>query len=303
MPWYQEAWFNVTWRLLVLILPFVIGSWLATNADERLRLAYRAVVVFAHGRHCDLHRGWPPRLGIDLSGGVILVYEVDQSKASSVDLDSVVEQLRKDLSTAGIEATVNATERGVEVIRCPAPIRRKPPGGTKNCRACKICRLRSVCRIAPDSRWQASAGLRRAEDRLDRHGPDDFGHQQAREPGGQKEVTVRRMGADRVEVIIPQAEPAEVELIKDKISTAGALEFRILADPRSIMRRSSSWPSKPTGAKSSNAIQNGNEGRRSRMDADFGGLGHSTPRNSANPESSEPFGHRGRTRRANGSGS
>ena len=51
-------------------------------------------------------------------------------------------------------------------------------------------------------------------------------------PGGQKEVTVRRMGADRVEVIIPQAQPAEVELIKDKISTAGALVFRILADPR-----------------------------------------------------------------------
>ena len=50
-------------------------------------------------------------------------------------------------------------------------------------------------------------------------------------PGGQKEVTVRRMGTDRVEVIIPQAEPAEVDLIKDKISTAGALQFRILANP------------------------------------------------------------------------
>src|SRR5262249_46463878 len=51
-------------------------------------------------------------------------------------------------------------------------------------------------------------------------------------PGGQKEVTIRRMGNDRVEVIIPQAEPAEVELIKDKISTAGALQFRILANSR-----------------------------------------------------------------------
>ena len=40
------------------------------------------------------------------------------------------------------------------------------------------------------------------------------------------------MGSDRVEVIIPKVQPAEVELIKDKISTAGALEFRILADPR-----------------------------------------------------------------------
>ncbi len=51
-------------------------------------------------------------------------------------------------------------------------------------------------------------------------------------PGGQKEVTVRRMGSDRVEVIIPKVEQAEVEVVKDKISTAGALEFRILANPR-----------------------------------------------------------------------
>ena len=51
-------------------------------------------------------------------------------------------------------------------------------------------------------------------------------------PGGQKEVTVRRMGSDRVEVIIPKVEKAEVEVVKDKISTAGALEFRILANAR-----------------------------------------------------------------------
>ena len=117
LPWYQEAWFNVIMALLVLILPFVIGSWLS----RRMRMneyAWRfGLLIFSltAGIYICIV-GWPPRLGIDLSGGVILVYEVDQSKTSSVDLDSVVEQLRKDLSTAGIEATVNATERGVEVI-------------------------------------------------------------------------------------------------------------------------------------------------------------------------------------------
>ena len=41
LPWYQEAWFNVIMALLVLILPFVIGSWLvAPDANERLCLAH-----------------------------------------------------------------------------------------------------------------------------------------------------------------------------------------------------------------------------------------------------------------------
>jgi SecD/SecF fusion protein len=54
-------------------------------------------------------------------------------------------------------------------------------------------------------------------------------------PGGQKEVTVRQFGLDQIEVILPEVEQSEVDQIKKIISSAGVLEFRMLAnraDPR-----------------------------------------------------------------------
>jgi protein-export membrane protein SecD len=50
-------------------------------------------------------------------------------------------------------------------------------------------------------------------------------------PGGQKEVTVRRYGLDQLEVIVPDVDQAEVDLIKRIVSSAGVLEFRITANP------------------------------------------------------------------------
>ena len=50
-------------------------------------------------------------------------------------------------------------------------------------------------------------------------------------PGGQKEVTVRRYGLDQLEVIVPEVDQSEVDLIKRVVSSAGVLEFRITANP------------------------------------------------------------------------
>ncbi len=232
IPWYQEAWFSVLMAFVVLIAPFVIGAWLA----KRMRMndyAWRfGLLIFSltAGIYICLV-GWPPRLGIDLSGGVILVYEVDQSKTSTVDLDSVVEQLRKDFETAGIEATVAATDRGVEVTLPGAD-----PAQTTQVEQ-QIGKLRiSDAELAVESRpiRDGKQVLVYGVKKTNSIDMDRMISAIAKRvnPGGQKEVTVRRMGADRVEVIIPQAQPAEIELIKDKISTAGALVFRILANPQ-----------------------------------------------------------------------
>ena len=51
-------------------------------------------------------------------------------------------------------------------------------------------------------------------------------------PGGQKEVVVRRYGVEQVEIVIPEKEEAEVERIERIISRTGELEFRILANTR-----------------------------------------------------------------------
>lgn len=49
-------------------------------------------------------------------------------------------------------------------------------------------------------------------------------------PGGILEVTVRQVGADRIEVIIPGADSEVVNQIKNRITKLGSLEFGILAN-------------------------------------------------------------------------
>ena len=51
-------------------------------------------------------------------------------------------------------------------------------------------------------------------------------------PGGIKEVSVRPFGDRKIEIIIPEADQAEVDRIERQISRAGTLEFRILASRR-----------------------------------------------------------------------
>ena len=103
-------------------------------------------------------RGWPPRLGVDLGGGSILVYKVDETKTEwrPEKMDSLL---------ASISKRVN--------------------------------------------------------------------------PGGQKEISVRSLGSDMVEIVMPSVsgstakeKQAEADEIRKIIRTTGALEFRIVATKR-----------------------------------------------------------------------
>jgi len=149
MPWY----FVLLLTLGILILPFVIGASLAKRwrmPDHGWKIGLILCTLSAGLAIAVL--GWPPKLGIDLSGGVILIYEVDRdalTEDQAVDMDKLV---------MAVARRVN--------------------------------------------------------------------------PGGVKEVTVRPYGEQQIEIIIPEADSAEVERIKRKISSIGSLEFRILANPR-----------------------------------------------------------------------
>ena len=48
-------------------------------------------------------------------------------------------------------------------------------------------------------------------------------------PSGLKEVTIRPYGSRQVEIIVPKADPAEVDLLKKNLEQAGIMEFRITA--------------------------------------------------------------------------
>lgn len=57
-------------------------------------------------------------------------------------------------------------------------------------------------------------------------------------PSGTEEVTVRRVGSDRIEIIIPGADQAYVEEMKARIVKLGTLRFDILATPNKAEHRS-----------------------------------------------------------------
>jgi SecD/SecF fusion protein len=51
-------------------------------------------------------------------------------------------------------------------------------------------------------------------------------------PAGTLDMTIRPMGGDRIEIIMPAADPQEVQAVQDKITQTGTLEFRILANDK-----------------------------------------------------------------------
>ena len=51
-------------------------------------------------------------------------------------------------------------------------------------------------------------------------------------PEGIQDIPIRKVGSNRIEIILPEAEAAEVDDIKRKMTDIGSLEFRILASER-----------------------------------------------------------------------
>ena len=102
LPWWQTRWSAWLITLGVLIIPTLL-AWMITKSlrlsDMWGRLATVLVALAAGGVICWL--GWPPRLGIDLKGGLILVYEVAAGRQG---------QLRVDDAVAGIERIMLAED-------------------------------------------------------------------------------------------------------------------------------------------------------------------------------------------------
>ncbi len=76
-------------------------------------------------------------------------------------------------------------------------------------------------------------------------------------PTGAKDVTLRPMGGDRIEIIMPAADPQQVKSIQDKITQMGQLEFRILANE------------KHDGERGNNAIRQAREKLTKESDVNF----------------------------------
>jgi SecD/SecF fusion protein len=153
-PW----WWTFLLLCIALPIPAILGNWLA----QWLRMkeyGWKLAVIF-----CALACGAVVvstgrlNLGVDLKGGVILIYEIDR------------ETLRGDSETA-LDPVQIEWGRLIQSIT----------------------------------------------NRIN--------------PAGTKEIVVRRYGEWQIEIIIPEVQDIEIDRIKDLISTAGSLEFRIVANP------------------------------------------------------------------------
>ncbi len=175
---------------------------------------------------------WPPKLGIDLSGGVVLVYEIDENQMQESNRGQTLDQLNRQLGTVEgqkLKARLNA-DRQIEILL--------PSSGAA---AAKV--KQSVEKMNEKGLGVTEVGLRTVDGtpaliydlprREKRPGLMDklVGAVSKRiNPSGVKEVTVRQYGAEQIEIIVPEVEQREVDQIKLIISTSGNLQFRILAN-------------------------------------------------------------------------
>jgi SecD/SecF fusion protein len=162
-------WQFIAMLVLVFVVPFVVGTYLARALRLKEFGTQMGVVLCAialslapffwqvmHGRSWKDALRW----GIDLAGGTNLIYAVDVAAAKADE---------KEINKATMDKLVGAVGRRIN-------------------------------------------------------------------PGGAEEVTVRRVGADRIEVIIPGADRELVARKKREIVNLGSLEFAILANEKDHRR-------------------------------------------------------------------
>lgn len=239
-PWWREGW--AVW--MVALASVAVPTFLAWVIAKRFRASdmwgrIAAVLTAAAAGGLITWMGWPPRLGIDLKGGVILVYEVDTSKQSAARVDDAIGRIEQVLTAS--EPRLGSVTRGAGgrlTVRIDA--------GDVAARDAGLRGLEALGGEGGDLRLVRRGGTAESPvldfDVVAQAGAVDMDKLVAAvsrrvNPGGQKEVTVRRYGLDQLEVIVPEVDQAEVDLIKRIVSSAGVLEFRILANPEDPRHR------------------------------------------------------------------
>ena len=125
--------------LAVVVIPIPIGTQLAKSLrmpDHGWRIAL--ILVSISSGAAIAYFGWPPNLGIDLSGGVIMIYEIDEeatqqqlggtgeddeeqqnvNSRNTLSSDALAQQLRKRINPGGVSEIVVRPygPRQVEII-------------------------------------------------------------------------------------------------------------------------------------------------------------------------------------------
>ena len=130
--WHDLGWVKLVATLAVMVLPFVLGSFLSKRlhmADYSGKISLVLFCLFFGVVVTVL--GWPPTFGIDLRGGVILVYEIDES-VEVPDVDQKQAPDEEGNGEEGDDKEKEAPRQKVDMGKLATAIgRRVNPGGVK----------------------------------------------------------------------------------------------------------------------------------------------------------------------------
>ncbi len=198
---------------LVVAVAVIAGSFLAGGMIARaLRMNEYSfkigLLVFSLAASLAVNiMGWPPKRGIDLSGGVVLVYEVDKGMAKQEWMPTAIGRLN-DLLNEGGGDKIEARPGGPNEIEIVAP---------------EKADIGRVERAVAGLRRSANLTLRKSGERSDEgktvfiyaaDHPEKAVNMQDLivavgkriNPSGVKELTIRQYGAEQLEIIIPEIE-------------------------------------------------------------------------------------------------
>ena len=169
------------WKLWTAVALVAVPIWLGNYLSRKWRMpdhATRIGVVFfcLFAGLVVTILGWPPEPGIDLGGGVILVYDLKGEPGIGPQGEGDQEREKEE------EAEEGAEEQAAEPLD-----------------ADMMDKLIQAIQLRID-------------------------------PSNTRQLKIRKYGERQIEVIIPKADEAELARIKRRISSAGTLEFRILAN-------------------------------------------------------------------------
>ena len=169
-------------------------------------------------------------MGIDLRGGVKLIYELDQSKLQSGNVDELIRpssptRPTKSAALPRRKADVVPLSDQKLQVKLPTVDPKTIDEIKTGIGKLKVGNDASPLTLAEQQTQDGGTLLTYTVKTAKRDVKmDDIVKAVSKRvnPGGQREVAIRTVGSNQIEVAIPNVDPSEIDYIKKKIATAGA---------------------------------------------------------------------------------